>query len=843
MNDVTSSRARTPSRARLASLLAFVSAAALAAGARGETVAAAAASPNGPAAASSADATVTEVVVTVQKRAQNLMSVPISVTAVSGAAVEAERVATFDDLSRAVPGVAFDSNATFGTTDISIRGVSSSAGSATVGLYIDDVSITTKNFFYEGAIEPVITDLDRIEVLRGPQGTLYGDSSEGGTIRYITKAPNLSVYSGEVTVDTSNTEHGGENYSGNFAVNLPIIKDVLALRISGSSETESGWIDHYTQDIGPEDAVLGGGVLDEKGVNSQRIDTFHLAATFSPGHGLTITPAFFYQHEHADDTSAFYIDTPGLGLYDQDKEVREPGDDTLKLASLNIHEDFGPVQLTSVTGFLQRTAERQEDGTFFNSASFVSLLSGPPAVPLPNPVNNVPLQQALNILSNLPSPVKLDTHYIQFTQELRLSSPDAPGDHLHWVAGVYFAQQTIHNTDFQQIQGINSTFLSLFGVPMEDTAIEPTFNAGVAGTTLFPNDIDESDNRSYKEDQYSGFGQIDYDILPDWHLGLGGRYEYATEHYVSVETGFYQIGNLGFTGFPPGNPATPYTQAASSTSFTPKFTVSHDFNPSETVYASAGEGFRLGGPTGPIVFGPNTVCAGDFALINQTTQPIKFGSDSLWTYELGSKGHYLDNRLSLNGAAFYTDWHDIQQQIYLPDCGYYFTENVGDARIYGGELEGAFKITRHLLFTANVSAESATITRSINPVTVPVGSNLIDVPQATFDVELSYNRPITDDIKLSALINYDWTGHSNGSYQRFTNTVALGSPLNLNFNNPSYGVANANLMLSMKRYELSLYAKNLFDDRTIIQSPEINTVYEGYTVHPRVFGVSVKAFF
>jgi len=158
-------------------------------------------------------------------------------------------------------------------------------------------------------------------------------------------------------------------------------------------------------------------------------------------------------------------------------------------------------------------------------------------------------------------------------------------------------------------------------------------------------------------------------------------------------------------------------------------------------------------------------------------------------------------------------------------------------------LEGSFKITRHLLFSANVSAESATITKSINPVTVPVGSNLIDVPQATFDVELSYNRPITDAIKLSALINYDWTGNSNGSYQRFTNTVALGSPLNLNFNNPSYGVMNASLMLSMKRYQVSLYAKNLLDDKTIIQSPEINTVYEGYTVHPRVLGLSVKAFF
>jgi iron complex outermembrane receptor protein len=829
---------------RRAALLAFASMMTLAAGAHAAVVDAAAAADTTASAAADAGGSLAlqEVVVTAQKRTQNLLSVPISVSALSGSSVQEQRISTFDDLSRAAPGIAFDSNATFGTTNVTIRGVSSSAGAATTGLYIDDVSITTKNFFYEGAVEPVITDMERIEVLRGPQGTLYGDSSEGGTIRYITKSPNLDSYSGDITLDTSNTSHGGENYSGNFAINAPIIRDMFAVRVSGSSETDSGWINHYTQAIGSDGSVLGGGTLDKRGVNSQRIDTFHIVGKFEPGNGLTVTPAFFYQHEHADDTSAFYINTPGLGLYDQNKEVAEPGDDALSLASLEIHENLGAVQLTSVTGYLTRTAKRQQDGTFFNSSSFVALLGGPPAVPLPTP--NVPAQMALNILANLPSPVKLDTHYVQFTQELRIASPDTPGQKLHWVAGLYYAQQSIHNTDFQRIPAINSTFARLYGQPLEATAAEPTFNGGVDGTTLFPGDIDESDDRTYKETQYAGFGQIDYDILPDWHLGIGGRYEVANEHYVSVETGFYQIGNLGFTGFPAGTPATgPYTQAAQSTSFTPKFTLSHDLAPTATVYASAGEGFRLGGATGPITFGPATVCAGDFALINQTTQPTKFASDSLWTYEVGSKGRYFDNRLSLNGSAFYTDWRNIQQQIYLPDCGYYFTENVGNARIYGGELEGAFQITPHLQLSANASAQSATITSSINPVTVPVRSNLIDVPQATFDAQLIYKTEITDSMGLSAMIDYDWTGHSYGSYQRFTNTVALGSPLNLNYNNAAYSLVNANLSLTTKRYVLSIYAKNLLDDRTIIQTPEINTVYEGYTVHPRVIGASIKISF
>jgi iron complex outermembrane recepter protein len=823
-------------RATVAGLMTFASAIALSAGSAMAQAQAPAAPPE-PA----SSASVQEVVVTAQKRTQNLQAVPISITALSGADVAAAHLSGFDDLSRIAPALSIDTSASVGTTNVSIRGVSSQAGAATVGLYLDDVSITTKNFFYEGAVEPILPDVDRIEVLRGPQGTLYGDSSEGGTIRYIAKAPNMTTFTGEAMADTSNTAHGGENYSGMASVSIPLTPDLLAVRISASSSYDSGWIDHYTQALAPDHSILGGGALDRKGVNSQRAETLHITAKWTPGDGWTVTPAFYFQRQHQDDSSAFYVGVPGLGLYDQDKLVSEPGTDSFTLGSLDIQKDLGFATLNSITGVFDRQAKRQEDGTFFNSSSFVALLEGPPAVPLPTP--NVPLGEAYNILADLPSNVQLDTDYKQITQELRLTSADKPGSKLHWVAGAYFAQQTVHNTDYQHITGINSTFQSLFGVPMEQTAVEDTFNAGVPGTTLFAQDQDETDDRTYKEIQYSIYGQIDYDFLPKWHISVGGREQWATEHYTSLETGFYQIGNLGFTGYPPGTPVSAYTQQSTLTSFTPKVTLTHDFTSQQNVYASAGEGYRLGGPTGPIVYGPETVCSADFNLINQTSQPTKFGSDSLWTYELGSKGRYLDGRLTLNAATFYTDWKNIQQQIYLPDCGYYFTENVGDARIYGGELESRLMIVDGLLLGANFSAEDATITRSINPVTVPVGSHLIDVPYATADVSLAYDWMINDKVSVRPFIAYEWTGRSNGSYQRFTNTVALGSLTNLNYNNPSYGVVNANVTLSYGPYEVSVYAKNLLDDQTIIQTPEINTVYEGYTVRPRTIGVSLKAHF
>ena len=823
-------------RARLALLMAFASTAVLAGAAQAATpgaVSAVVAATDTAAASQATTGAVQEVIVTARKREENLRAIPLSVSAIGGEAVRTQRIVSFEDLSRAVPNVQFNSGAMEGVTNIAIRGVSSTAGSATVGTYIDDVSVTIPNLFYEGNAEPHLPDLDRIEVLRGPQGTLYGDSSEGGDIRYISQAPKLETFTADVTADVSDTAHGSGNYGLTMDVNLPIVPDKFALRIAGSDTYDSGWIDHFGQDLA-DFAPVGGGALENKGVNWDRYDTIHVTALFTPNDNLTITPAFFAQSFYANDSSAFYIDTPGLGVYDQDKQVREPDRDDLTLASLNITQKLGWADLTSVTGYFERGHDRIEDGTFFNSTvfafDFLAALPGacPVACPaLPNPVNPaITPQDALNIISNIPSAVNLNSSTQQFTQELRLSSPDnGPGQELHWVGGFYFADQRIHETDFQQIENLNNIFAGLYGETLEQSSAETAFNGGVV-QPLFPNNVDEADNRYYYNRQYAAFGQIDWDFLPRWHLGVGGRYEYDAEHFAATEIGFYQIGNIS-----------PYTQSQQASSFTPKFTLSHDFSAEETAYASAGEGFRLGGPTGPIVFGPGTVCSQDFAAINQTTQPTQFASDTLWTYEVGSKGAYFGDRLSINAAGFYTDWHNIQQQIYLPICGYYFTENAGNARIYGGEVEASLKLTDELRIDATGSADSATITKTINPVDIPLGSHLTDVPAGTFTVGGVYDSPIGDDMHLSARVDYDFTGPSYGSYEQIN---PVGQP-NLNYKNPSYGVLNASVRLTKGKYAVSLYAKNLLNDQTLIQTPEVNTVYEGYTVHPRVIGLTFEA--
>jgi outer membrane receptor protein involved in Fe transport len=534
------------------------------------------------------------------------------------------------------------------------------------------VPITVPNLYRDGSIDVRLPDIERVEVLRGPQGTLYGDSSEGGTIRFLTTPASSDAFAATFTGDLSTTEHGGTNYGASAAFNLPVVKDKLAVRASVNYVNDSGWVDHYNKD----------GTLDRKGVNSSNSLTVHVSANWTPDATLTVTPAFFYQRANDADNGAFY---PTLGLWKQDKLVSEPSHDRVLLGSLTVKKTFGFADLTSVTGVFDRVADRQEDGTYFNSTAFALFFLDPV----------YPQYQAQNdsVIANPPSYVHYRTRYQQFTQELRLSSNDtSPGaSWLKWVAGVYLSAQRVHNVDYQTIGGINSTFQSIYGTSLEQSLVETTYGnptygqpGGGDAITLFPGDVDESDDRTYKQQQIALFGQVSIAFLPGWKLDLGGRFSAAHEDFVSVETGFYQIGNLGYQT--PGQPASaPYTQGATSHAFLPKATLYHDLTATNSLYVTAGKGFRLGGPTGPIVFGPTSVCNSDFQAIGQKEQPTQFSKDSLWTYEVGSKNEFLGRRLRVNLSGYLTNWNNIQQQIYLPTCGYYFTSNVGDARIWGGK--------------------------------------------------------------------------------------------------------------------------------------------------------------
>jgi outer membrane receptor protein involved in Fe transport len=187
------------------------------------------------------------VIVTATRRTEDIKDIPTSVSAIDADTLSEHHVVSYDDLTRTVPGLSFQAGAGPGLDNIAIRGVSSTSGSATVGIYVDDTSVTVKNTF-DGSVQPKLFDLERVEVLRGPQGTLFGASSMGGTIRFITNKPDLNSASITGSTDVSYTDHGGVNNESYAVLNLPIVPGTFAIRVGADITYQSGWINHYTPD-------------------------------------------------------------------------------------------------------------------------------------------------------------------------------------------------------------------------------------------------------------------------------------------------------------------------------------------------------------------------------------------------------------------------------------------------------------------------------------------------------------------------------------------------------------------------------------------------------------------
>ena len=320
---------------------------------------------------------VQEIVVTAEKRTATVQSVPISMTALSGAQMQAQGISNLQDVIRDVPGISMRT-AGPGQTELEMRGLASSGGSSpTVGFYLDEVPLSPPAAALNGkvVIDPDLYDLNRVEVLRGPQGTLYGSGSMGGTVKLITNEPNLTAFSGSLDATVSGAQGGGANGGGDLMLNMPIIVDKLALRVVGTEKYTSGWIDRVVG--GPDfpletnptcGAFYGctrGDVTDAsvtkvyKDVNSTQLSGARASLLAQPTSALSVEGSLMYQRTTAGGYSE-YDDLNGASgrlAHYQPFDLKEPFSDTFKLASGVIKYDIGSVQITSATSYWHRVRE------------------------------------------------------------------------------------------------------------------------------------------------------------------------------------------------------------------------------------------------------------------------------------------------------------------------------------------------------------------------------------------------------------------------------------------------------------------------------------------------------
>lgn len=637
-----------------------------------------------------------EIVVTSAKREQSLQDVPMAVTAFGGAQLEKMGATGFLDYATKVPNLGFgaDADGRFDSRKTGIRGVFG-AGQATTGgttgFYIDDMPIPE-------TMNPRVTDVERIEVLRGPQGTLYGARSMGGTIRLISKQPSLTETEVRGHALVANVKEGNFNWAVDAAVSVPVVEDKLGLRIMA----------YYGEDSGVQDRLVMPGSpgpdFFEKNVDDETFYGGQIAATIALTEDLTFVPKFIYQKVKAGGLP-FADNQPGNFVQLRNFNLAEDGRDEFYIASgtLNWQKDFGT--FVSSTGYMKREVFENEDETYVLTYFF-----GTPPIP---------------------STISQDISFDAFVHETRFASDfDGP---FQMNAGIFY-QETNENVIFPPAMaiGLDEAFSDLIGAP---------YPPGVLGTDMIYTTDGHFDTK-----EKAAFFELSYEVTEWLKATFGGRYFNSKTDYFVTRDG---IANGGFTMT---------TGQQKENGFNPKLLLEARVSEDVNVYTTASKGFRIGGVNGSI---PADLCADDLIeLGNPDPDSLgSFDSDSLWNYEVGVKSALLDRKVTLNAAAFYINWKNVIQRV-QPSCGFAFLTNVGDATNKGVEIELSTRLVQGLDVSFGLGYTHAEFTKITNPFSpVQEGDRVQQVPKWTFTTSGQYSFPLTGE--LEGFIRADYSYQSN----------------------------------------------------------------------------------
>jgi iron complex outermembrane receptor protein len=781
-----------------------------------------------------------EVVVTATKRRESIDAIPLSVTSVSQAGLDEQGFKSVQDLSAVTPGVVFRNNGT--QTDIAIRGVYSSAGAPTTGVYLDDTPLQKRNagliLTGNGTPLPQLFDLERVEVLRGPQGTLYGGSSEGGTIRLITPSPSLTTYSGYERAEINTVQDGGVGYEAGAAFGGPIIEDKVGFRASVWGQHTGGWVDDMSQS-GPSKLASN--------INSGTNAAARLAVLIAPVDNLTITPSIFFSYEHKNNPDGFLANAPAvtqatspvappgfpalppyplvfpaltwLGPYRTinnyytaggvETPYQDPSTSSFVVGSIGANYEFGNgVTLHSSTAY-------SHDETYgYNGASgtdYVTFTVLEPFVP-GGGLNGYQDEMHFHNVRNVVS------------EELRLTSAPNAG-RLSWIAGAFFSHAT-SRIDF------DGEFLpSLDDVTQYFAGIPAAFIFGAPGNTpvLF--------GTNYSEVEAAGFGEGTFAITDKFKATAGVRVSRDTLEFGTNESGLY----LGTTTATVANGGLT-SGSESATPVTPKASVSYQITPDDLIYLTAAKGFRNGGvntPPAPIFSSPVSLCAPNLAALGGKP-PGTYGSDSLWSYEIGTKLRLIDDRLHIMASVYYIDWSNVQTPVTFPACSYSYVTNVPRATSKGFDIQAELRPIEALTLTANAGYTEARYQSSL---LTPTGTlvlirqgDALPIPVWAGSASATYRVKLTD--RFGGYLRADI--HRSGSW------FATGDPSTAFYNPYTYKqnastLVNLRLGTTLDGLDLSLFCNNLLENQTNLQISRTVTqpITSEAAFPPRTLGITV----
>jgi len=753
-----------------------------------------------------------EVVVTATRRAESIREVPVSITAFSQAQMDAQGIRQIDDVVRLTPGVQFGRSGGFGSDSgsmISIRGISSGAGGSTTGIYIDDTPIQSRALLASGNFSanayPQLFDVERVEVLRGPQGTLFGSGSEGGAIRFITPEPSLTKYSAYARSELGFTQYGAPSYEAGIAGGGPLVDGKLGFRASIWTRQDGGYVDRanwYTHEVVDENA------------NRTNSMSARLAFGWSPIENLVITPSVFFQRIKFNDTSAFFLPSDDPAAFQQPlgnvsrhdyvngHTVRQWADQKLTLPALRIDYQFANMELISNSSYYKRSEEATTDYGFLDFGNWTGgsmLFPDDPSWTAPGyaPQNNK-----------------------YFTQELRLQSTndDSP---LQWVVGAFYSKNDLDMTLRVNNPHLGYIFQPWLGGacspdPANPTPGMPDCVAAILGIPLYEGRYPYYGTTELTDKQTALFGQVDYHITDRLIATVGLRWSDMSTDWSNAVAG------------PINGAPSPRVDAghSSNTSVTPKYMLSWKTENTLT-YASATKGFRNGGVNAPVL---NAACGGDLADIGLTAQtmPKSYGPDTVWSYELGSKFTTDGGRLTVDASVYKVDWNDIIRNVNL-QCILSFTTNLGKATSQGVDLAVQWQALDNLVLSFNGSYGDVHATQTL-PVKDVNGNPMYDsegrqrlwtrngasllgssvmvsgAAQYSFDVL---------ELPSYARLDYSWQGRERKGDAWHPQSASYAGDGNL-FQGPAIQQANLRIGTNLNSWDVSLFINNLTNEQPIL---------------------------
>lgn len=731
-----------------------------------------------------AEAVIEEIIVTATKRASTIQDVPFSINAQTQEDIQRSGATNIEELSRNVAGLIVQ-NLGPGQSQVAVRGVS--AGQIVrdqpgvkeqVGVYLDESVISLSLF----TPDLDLYDLNRVETLRGPQGTLFGSGSVGGTIRYITNQPNLEEVEGSVEVNLNTITDGEEGGHLKGMINLPL-GDRAALRMVGYATEYGGFID-----------ALGENGQKEDDVNSGSNRGARIALRFEPSDLVSITPRIVYQEIETDGfnrqetfnlfANPFTTTRPAITLDEREQYLLldESFEDETLITDLTVEVSLDAVDITSITSYTDREILVSRDA---------SALSGSVSVDLGYPASAV----------LIPSNLRDTTEVEQFTQELRVSSN---GDGaLQWVAGVFYS-----DTERVYAQRLPTSGYDV----VTDAVLGAGTSAAVANG--FGPDSPFNSDLPYDLEQFAVFGEITYDVTDRLQITAGGRfYDYEEERTITTG-GLFANGDSG------------QVDETSSDGFNPRLLASYDLNETITLNAQAAKGFRLGGVNDPL---NATLCnAGDLVTFGGFQS---YDDETLWNYEAGFKAQF-DNGITFNAAVFHAEIEDLQVTLDAGSCSSRISFNVEEAHSTGVEFELTAQPTERLELSFSGSLLEAEFDDTVRDAGgailggVESGNRLASVPELQLAGAATYRFPFElisgSEAFVSATVQhvgdrYTQPGDQVAGAGVFTSGLPFGGATgaeitNLDLELDAYTLVNLRAGVMKDAWEAALYINNLTDE-------------------------------